>query len=351
MRQLLFQIEPTHNRNVICMAAIIGRGCRRLRRVSAISLLALTFFCNPITAQTPEFVPAGISMAGIERTQTTQNGFHKSGSASTPALDVYRDRDRIDDDAVSGNIRHETAVYRISYQYGITNGFNLGITVPYLTQQRHAQLNVHDNSALRFAETYQDTETSGMGDFEISGWSRLFYNDSADLQLGLALTNDNGAYHADDPEKTALGSGGNELTLAVRSHLFSIHSTLMLAIEIEYVLSEKNEVTSTGGQKVSRAKENSSKGRFDLSYNQGRFAYGGGLRMASIGETSLDDVPQKDGYLLYSLRGFVTVGNLNLLEKGVVKHPWELRLLAEKSVSGSNAPASEALSVRLMTFF
>lgn len=345
-----FEISITNRNIMMCLKKVCTAFRYRLQLTAAV-LVMTTGLSGSIYAQGTGFVPDGVSLVSLEAAWSSHNAFLNSGSESTPALAVYRDRSDVDDDAVSGSVAHEKTAVILNAQYGLFNSFNLGVSVPYLMQKRNSDITLNDATQSAFAESIDNAESSGAGDIEIYGFWRVIYSDVADLQLGLALNGDNAPYNSDDHQSLALGSGSKELSLLLRYCLYSIHSPLKLAIELEYVFAEKGTVKLTDGRDVTKKQENSTFANFDLSSHQNALGYGGGLGVASVGLTKLDGVSMEDGYLAYSLRGFVTYGNLYLLENQFVQHPWEIRLLAEKNVAGNNAPDSQTLSLKLTTFF
>ncbi len=317
----------------------------------AVTIIVIGCLFQTAGAQTVEFVPKGLSLTSFEFSRTTYNKFLTSNSKTASVFDVYRQRNGIDESAVTGSVDHEKSSIRLLFQYGLFDTFNLGVSIPYLNNQRKSDINLLDSGQSEFAESIGDASSSGMGDIEIQGLWRLFYTDIADLQLGLSLNGDNAPYNGDNHDKMALGSGSKEMSIFLRGYRYSIHSSLMLAFEVEYMFVEENTVKVTDGQEVTKSQENSSMAKMEVSANSDGLGYGGGMQIQSVGSAKLDGVSLKNGYLAYSLRGFVIIGNIHMLENQAIIRPWEVRILAEKNFIGSNAPDAQTLSIKLSTYF
>lgn len=313
--------------------------------------LAMAILCQTSMAQTVEFVPEGVSLTSLEISRTTYDQYLSKNSETTSTLDVYRERNGIDSSAATGSIDHETSIARLQFQYGLFNTINLGISVPYLDTQRSSDINLNDSGQSEFLDFAGDASASGMGDIEIYGIWRLIYTDTADFQLGISLNGDNAPYNGDKPDKLALGSGSKELSLFLRLFGYSIQSTAMLAFEAEYLWVEDATVKSLDGRNVNKSAENSVEANIKVAGVSDAIGYGGGIRIQSIGASKLDNVSLKDGYLVYSLIGFISIGNLNILEKQFIRHPWEAHLQMEKNIYGVNAPNAQILSIKLSTYF
>ncbi|NQU63286.1 MAG: hypothetical protein HQ517_03235 [SAR324 cluster bacterium] len=304
-----------------------------------------------VIAQTAEYAPENVSLITVDSVKTSYDGFYTTGTQTTSALEVLRERKNIDTSVVNGSISFEETVFRIHFQYGFFEMVNLGITVPHSTNQRKSDLNWNDTEQIAFVDNLGDAESSGMGDFEIWALWRLFYTDETDFQLGVTLINDNAPYNSENTAEMPLGSGSREMSLFLHWFVFSIHSSLQLLIELEQVFTEDAKLKLSDGQELTKVRSNNFMANFDVSAHSDQLGYGGGLRMQSIGNQKLDGVSQQDGYLSYAVRGFLSFGNRYLLEKMVINHPWEARIGLEKVVLGSNAPAAQIASLQFLTFF
>lgn len=315
-------------------------------------LLILFFFpLGSVAALTPEFVPEGLSLVSLKITQSSYDEFFTKGSETASVLDVYKDRNDVDSDAVSGSVSYDSNILTLSYQYGVFKDFNLGVELPYLKQQRKSDINLNDTGQASFAESLDSADSAGVGDLEIFALYRLFYSDMADLQIGLTLNGNNGNYYGDEIDKLPLGSGSNEMSLFLRWFFYPIQSRLTISIEFECSIVEDSTVKISSDQDVIREMGNSAYAWVDVSTQSGAIEYGGGLKAALIGTEKLDGVSQENGYMGYGLRGFVSFGNLHLLENQVINLPWELVFTAEKTVAGNNAPNDQTFSLKLMTYF
>ena len=321
-----------------------------IRRIAA-TFCSLIFFFQMANAQTVEFVPLGISLTSIEISNTSYDRILTSNSSSASVLEVYRDRNHINDKAVTGSITHEVTALRLSFQYGLFKSINLGFSIPYLDNQRKSSIRLVDSGQSDFYQSVDNAGSTGTGDLEVYGIWRLFYTDEADLQLGMALNGDRAPYNHDNLDKEPLGSGSQELSVFLRWYNYSIDSSLLLAFEAEHTWTGDSTVKIADGLEAEKSQENSMHLKLDLSANSGGIGYGAGWKMQIVGSNKLDGDSQKDGYLAYTLNGFLTLGNLHILENQVIRNPWEVKILAEKNMIGNNAPDAQTLSVKLTTFF
>jgi len=324
---------------------------KHLRKGVGLFLLLTVFTCPNLLGQIAEFVPEGVNLATVDTTRKTYDGYLNATSGTSSALGVYLNRNGVSENDIDGSISYEKTTVQLLYQYGLFKSVNLGITIPHIQNKRNSNISVIDVSQSDFADSIDSAESSGFGDIKIWGLWRAFYTDQADFQLGLTLKGDNAPLNSDSHDKMPLGNGSKELTLFLRSHVYSIQSSLKLSLEVQQLMTESIDIKLDDGQTATITQSNSLLALLGLSSNSGAFRYGGGLKMESIGNQKLDGVSQQNGYLSYALRGLMAFGNLNLLEHQSISNPWEARLEVEKVFSGSNAPDSQSLSISVLTYF
>jgi len=306
---------------------------------------------QPAMAITTHFLPIDVSLATLEATHSSYDSYFVSGTETESAMGVLKGRNKIETDAVSGAIAYQTTTARLHYRYGLMASLNLGISIPYVVSSRSTSVTYADSSSNGFVDSVSSADSAGVGDIEISAFYRLVHSDVADLQLGMAFNGDNGSYYGDEVDKMPLGSGSNEISLMLKLLLYSIHSRLTLSLELEYEMAAEASVKSADGGSVTKTKENEASAILDIGSESGAIGYGGGVSVQSAGATKLDGVSQKNGYLGFDIRAYLTVGNLYLLESRVVNHPWEITILGDKRITGDNAPNLQTISVEISTYF
>lgn len=322
-----------------------------LINLALIILIAFWITYQDAMAQTTEFVPKNVSLLTVDSNIANYNGFYTAGGQPSAVLEVLRERNNIDDTAVTGSIRYERTTLHLHFQYGLLETLNLGITLPHLNSKRKSDLILNDSQHSAFAESLGDAESSGMGDIEIWGLWRVFYSDETDFQLGLVLTNDNAPDNIEKTGEMPLGSGAREMALLLHWFVYSIRSPLTMFMELKQVFTEDAKIKLPSGQEISKTQSNNFAAKLDVSSHADQLGYGGGVRMKSVGNQALDGISQKDGNLSYALRGFFSYGNRYLLEKKAINHPWEVRLEMEKVVAGSNTPETQIISIQFLTYF
>ncbi len=333
------------------ITGVVGQYFQIVIEGVGIFFLLTLLMCPNLFGQIAEFVPEGVNLATVDTTRKTYDGYLNATSSASSALDVYLNRNGISEGDIDGSISYEKTNVQFLYQFGLLKTVNLGIAIPYIQNKRNSDIKVIEASQSDFADSIDSAESSGFGDIKLWGLWRVFYTDQADFQLGLALKGDNAPLNSDNYDKLPLGNGSKELTLFLRTHVYSIQSSLKLSLEIQQLMTEDVDIKLNDGQTVAKTQSNSLLGTLDLSGNSGALRYGGGLKMESIGNQKLDGVSQQNGYLSYTLRGLVAFGNLNLLEHQSIGNPWEARLEVEKVISGLNAPNSQSLSIGVLTYF
>jgi len=65
----------------------------------------------------------------------------------------------------------------------------------------------------------------------------------------------------------------------------------------------------------------------------------------------VDGVDQSDGYLGYSYRLDLNLGNINMLEEGPLLLPWEVDFYVRNRFWGVNAPGDEEMGAMLSLYF
>ena len=92
-------------------------------------------------------------------------------------------------------------------------------------------------------------------------------------------------------------------------------------------------------------------GSFDTLYTIKSISIGGGLLLESQGETTIGGVKQRDGFLSYSYRLFLKLGNLNQLENGAVDWPWECQVRFQDVFRGNNVDHQTDLNLSILLYF
>ncbi|MBU2647237.1 hypothetical protein KKI24_21180 [bacterium] len=334
---------PTNTRNSIKY--------NHLRKITVFVFIVICCTAQIAVAQKAEFVPGGVILTRVNTVSQTYENFITGDASKRTALEMLQVRNKIDKNAITGSVAYEKTEIRLSFQYGLTDTLNLGISIPQLSHKRTSTLHLNDAAQSGFSQSIGDAESNGLGDIEVFGIWRLYYTDEADFQIGMTLIGDNAPLNSESSDKMPLGSGSKELSVFLRWLLYSIRSSLMMFVEIEALFVEDATIKSSTGSDVTKQQSNSLSAKLDVSSQSGSLGYGGGVHLQSIGTQKWNGISQNDGYLSYSLHGYITYGNLNLLEKDVVRNPWETRFGFEKVITGSNTPATQTLSLQFLTYF
>ena len=228
------------------------------------------------------------------------------------------------------------------------------LIVPYIEKERDSSLSLTKGSDANhkdFVDKHDSTKNKGIGDVSAQCTWRLAYSDENDVSLGLELNGDNAPTYFNESNKIALGSGATEITFFLKWFSYPRNIDMTTSVETGMIVTRNNSVTDDNGKNLTLKKSNSSYLDIGLSFNSGMVNYGGDLRMDSVGTTNIDGKNQGDGYLAYSCKLFLNLGNMYLLEQNPLKLPWMAGIYIERVISGVNAPDEHILGLKASFYF
>lgn len=322
-------------------------------------ILILTFIvgallCPMMTlAQEIDFLPRGVFRFSYDINTTTTEKILADGEGRESLLNALLSRYSIPDTGVEGSIKYETVKQKLELQVGVFNSWNFGITIPYLTNKRISDLEVESGSTAQqaFKERFKSAETSGVGDLEYWGIWRPHYSDEFDFRLVFKLIGDNAPLHYGKSDEVALGSGTKDLVSSLKWKYYPKSYPMMLEFESGLRFTENSTVTDDSGESRELKKGRDIHMSIASSYNLNRFNYGGRIRLINKAPTIIDDTQQNDGYIAYTYRLFLNVGNLYMLESTTVNLPWNAQIYMENTFFGSNAPDARVIGLKATTYF
>ncbi len=318
-----------------------------------IGLISSCLFILPCSlfAQNIGFLPRNILTVSYETESISQENVHYQDRNKRSLLENALSNAELDDNTASGSIRYESFRHSLSIQYGLFRTINLGMALPNITRKRISDLTLNDPVASSLVDNNGAAESSGLGDIEIWGLWRKTYSDEVDLQFGMTVDLNNGDYYYNQPEKLALGSGAQEISAFMRLRLYAIGSSFQTYLQLKETITLDSTITDGNDQEYTLSRGNHTHASAILSVNAGSLQFGGGIKMAMQGKTSIDDVGQDDGFQSYSSRLYLNYGNLYLLEESPISLPWEIQIHFENSLFGNNAPVTQKIGLNTSLYF
>ncbi len=316
-------------------------------------ILNILIVCDGFS-QVIDFVPNNIFRLSYGVKSITSESMLDTGVNRKSILENRLSRRNLENNTVDGDIKYESMIQTMTIQYGLFDSFNLGLVLSYVSSERKSDLTVKTNSidTLAFVEDYQEAKSSGLGDIQFWGIWRFIYSGELDVRMGFILDADNAPYYYGEPDKMSLGSGAQELSYFLRWKIYPRNSELIVDINVLGSTTLNSSVyDSASGEKLTLSRGRESTVSLMLSSNWAAFHYGGGFLYDSQAETVIGGANQKDGYMSYFYKMFVTYGNLSQLEKHPVTLPWLIKFHIQNAFYGLNAPDSREFGIEASLYF
>lgn len=284
----------------------------------------------------------------------TTGGLYLRRGKRTSLLEEMLDRNNLDSDSVSGSMSIKETRHEFFYQYGISDELSFGVMLPWVINERSSSLSIKGVSSQEktdFVDKYQSAKSEGLGDIEFWLSKRWVYTDAHDLTYGLALRWDNGEINSDKNDKMPLGGGNKDYIGFFRWVMYDIYSSFKGQLDLLYTKPAKATIRNSDGKDVSLERGSESRVSYDASWNYNSFTYGAGVGYDYHSKTEIDSVSQEDGYIAYDYSFFLNYGNLNKLDIGPVKLPWDIGIRLNNTLGGVNAPDRKAIKVDISLYF
>ncbi len=323
-------------------------------RITILLILIHMVACLQLLAQEIEFVPSGVIQSTYDFQSITTSDYMAAGMEKKTILESMLHRNQMDEDDVEGSIKYQSSKQILQLKYGLFDVVNLMLVIPYIDIRRESSLKVSDSTNSEqnsFVENWENAESNGLGDIALWGIWRLVYNDESEVHFGFGVDGDNAPYYYNEKDKIALGSGAQELSAYVNWLAYPRGVEMTVKTEAGVTYTKNSSVTTENGEELTLKRQNNLYLQILLSFNQDRLNWGGAICMNNFGETDIDGVRQGDGYLSYTTKLFLNLGNMHLLEEDSVSLPWSVGIYAERVVFGANAPNDQIAGLKVFVYF
>ncbi|MBU3916099.1 hypothetical protein KKA14_11240, partial [bacterium] len=304
-----------------------------------------------VNAQTIDFLPKGVFLFSYGIESSTSDQMLYSGMSTESIVKNLLNRENVDSSEVSGSIDYTDIIQLVTFQYGLFENINLGITIPSVIRKRNSSLSSSTVEGINFSGKYQSAETNGIGDIEIWGNWRLVYSDSVDFRMGVSIIAGNAPYNYDSSTKMPLGDGAPGMGFFIRCIIYSQIDEYITDIRFKVTSPMDSTVTDSSGESLEMRRGNSLEGYIMLSKNIEAWNFGGGLNGITKSQAMIGDEGQSDGYVNYSLTLFAGYGNLNQLEQGPIAIPWNIKLSLNSVFAGNNTLQKRAIGLTGYLYF
>ena len=307
-----------------------------------------------LRAQSFTFLPENTFRFSYEYNKNSRSRMFVDTDKRTSILSYELDHEGLGADTVNGTIQYETLENKLVVQAGLTSSINVGLGFPSIKRTRKSNIeatNASDMNVNAFVNSRKNNEQSDMGDREFWFLWRANYTDIHDFQIGLNYNDNNGLFLLDESDELSLGSGARELTQFFRWIYYEQSSRLAVRMEASGSFTEATTVTDSSGNEVEMTRGNGLRASVHMSGEFGIFRLGGEIKAESFSPLIVDGVDQSDGYLGYSYRLDLNLGNINMLEEGPLLLPWEVDFYVRNRFWGVNAPGDEEMGAMLSLYF
>lgn len=311
-------------------------------------LLPILFCGSTIFAQDFNFLPPGVSSTSYEFSRFEYDSVYK-GSEKLSIVERKAEQWGVNQSSISGSIKEEEQRHTISYQFGISGEWNMGINITGISRKRSSSLSLKESSdttADSLVKAYPEASESGLGDLELYGMWRWLYTDEHDIRLGATLNLNNGTYSADDPDKLNLGNGTHDL-LTFFHWFYFLHERRFIAnLKVSTTNSMNTKIKTLNGDEKELRRANQAEVSFGFSGQREMWSYGGDLEFEYRGASYLDSEKQKDSLVSYSWRAFAGYGTSTSYDGSPANSLWDSQIYIKNSVFGADAPALVEIGVK-----
>ncbi len=336
--------------NVIKLKLPGGKNTVQLFLVAVLSLL----FTGTGFGQEIGFLPEGAIGLSYDFESSTANSGYNSYTQKKSLRKMLANRHNIDEQSIGGDISLRSIQQNLSFQYGLFETLNIGVTLPYVSNSRESSLTVKDSNSAEttaFVDSYESAESSGIGDYELWGIWRLVYTDSMDFQFGFSFVGDNAPYYYNDTENVAIGSGSQEFLIYFRWLIYPNNVDIIADIEVNSTSTIDGSVEDPDGNSYELRRGTSIAFHANFSKNLDAFNFGGGLNGLTTAETQIDGSGISDSGISYTFDLFLNFGNLHQLEVQDVTLPWMVRFDFESVIYGVNTTADVKYGIKALFYF
>jgi len=317
---------------------------------------ALATLPSAARAAQDDFVPGGIFRLGLSASSDTQTKAVARDSVNH-GLEVYALPDPGDAGKVSGTLSREIHETDLQLQLGLTDRWNISVTVPYVQATQHSTLRVKDpaaNPALTAAVAALNSRTvSGMGNLRFTSLHRPVFTDANGFIWGWGFT--------ESPERNSgvyTGTG----TLQTRDPFGTVFGLIHYThypqwargrfdMRLEYSVSLIDNVNLPTGQRVSILGPPGVLSSVGWEHEPGAWIYEFRVDQRTTLQSRLDGESQSDPIKEWIFHAKLGYGNLIELEAAPIRHPYQVSLTWDSTFFAYNAPIRDRWGLLYVTYF
>jgi hypothetical protein len=303
-----------------------------------------------------DIVPGGIFRFSASASQESQSKAVARDGVNH-GLEVYALPDPADAAKVSGKLSREINETDLTLQLGLTDHWNVSVSVPYVQAIQRSTLRVNnpgaDPALAATVASLNNRTVSGMGNLRFTSLHRPIFTDANGLIWGWGFT--------ESPERNS-GVYTGVSSLQARDPYGSVFGLIhwthypqqvrgRFDMRVEYAVPLVDRVNLPSGQRVSILGAPNVLSSFGWEHEPGAWGYGFRIDQKSTLQSRLAGESQEDPVKEWLVHAQFAYGNLIDLETAPIRFPYQVSLTWDSTFFAYNAPIRDRWGLRFFTYF
>jgi len=326
-------------------------------RLTLTVVLFLLFLIRAAAATQDDLVPSGIFNYSVSTTHEEQYKAVARDSV-THDLTVYALPDPTYAGQVSGTLSREYTETDLRLQYGITDTWNLALTLPYVVAIQRSTLQVTNPNAdpilFETVASLQNKTLSGMGNYRLESIHRPIFRDENAVTFGYGITGS-----TERNEGIYTGVSSFEIRDPYGTWLAFLHYThypnlarSRFDMRVEYDLPQIDHVNlPTGERGASLLGGPTYAAYMEWEHEPGAWGYALRLQGKATQDSRIDGVSQDDPITELLFHAQISFGNLIALEQAPISFPYQVSLTWDTTLAAYNAPIRDRWGFQFSGYF